>query len=296
MGARKKGLGRGLDALLSGTIGSAPEPGQAPSEHGVLRELPVDLIDRGRYQPRTHMDEDALEELAASIRAHGVVQPVTVRPVPGGRYELVAGERRWRGAQLAGLSTVPAMVRELADEAALPIGIIENIQREDLNAVEEANALRRLIDEFGLTHQAVADAIGRSRTAVSNMLRLLDLNPDVLALLDAGELEMGSARALLALPGARQSEAARVVVHKGMSTRETERMVRRLLAEDAGEQDKSRRPAATDPDVRRLEQELSDRLGTAVHFQQRRGGAGRVVIDYGSLDQLEGILGQLRGN
>ena len=189
--ARKKGLGRGLDALLSGGKVEPAAVAATPGGEGEMRELPVELIRRGRYQPRTHMDEGALDELASSIRAHGVVQPITVRPVGEGAFELVAGERRWRAAQRAGLATIPALVRELPDEVALPIGIIENIQREDLNAVEEAGALKRLIDEFGLTHQAAADAVGRSRAAVSNLLRLLDLPRDVLDLLERGDLEMG---------------------------------------------------------------------------------------------------------
>ena len=291
MAAKKRGLGRGLDALLSG--GGAVSTARADTDRrdGELRDLPVELIQRGRYQPRTHMDEAALDELAASIRAHGVVQPITVRPLSTGGYEIVAGERRWRAAQRAGLATIPALVRDLSDDVALPIGIIENIQREDLNAVEEASALKRLIDEFGPTHQAVADAIGRSRAAVSNLLRLLELQPEVLAMVERGDLEMGSARALLPLAAGQQLEVARAVVARGLSTRQTEHLVRGLQA--AGQ-----RPRKTahrvDPDIQQLEQKLSEHLGAAVQLKQRGKGSGKLVIRYGSLDQLDGILNHLR--
>ena len=293
MAAKRKGLGRGLDALLSGGKGAsaAAATGSPLAGEGELRQLPVELVQRGRYQPRTHMDDAALDDLAASIRAHGVVQPITVRPLDSGAYEIVAGERRWRAAQRAGLANVPALVRDLPDDVALPIGIIENIQREDLNAVEEAGALKRLIDEFGLTHQTAADAVGRSRAAVSNLLRLLELQPDVLAMLERGDIEMGSARALLGLEAKDQVEVARTVAARGLSTRQTEHLVR-------GIQSASKRPRKTparvDPDIQQLEQRLSEHLGTAVTLKQGGKGAGQLVIRYGSLDQLDGILGQLR--
>lgn len=292
-GARRKGLGRGLDALLSSGAGASASFERPAS--GELRELPIDLVERGRYQPRTHMDEEALAELAASIRAHGVVQPITVRPAAQGRYEIIAGERRWRAAQLAGLHTVPAIVRDVPDEAALPIGIIENVQREDLNPVEEAGALRRLVDEFGLTHQAVADAIGRSRSAVSNLLRVLDLEPSVLAMVDRGDLELGSARALLALDPVRQREAAKLVVGRGLSARATETLVRRMQRE-ASRSPETDKAARADPDVRRLEEELGERFGAPVRVRHDARGRGQLRIEYTSLEQLDGILARLRGD
>jgi ParB family chromosome partitioning protein len=283
MTTKKPRLGRGLDALLG-----AYEP--AAAEKDELKQLPIDLLQRGKYQPRTHMDKDALEELAASIKAQGVVQPIVVRPLNAGSYEIVAGERRWRAAQLAGLETVPAVVRHIPDEAAIAIALIENIQRENLNPIEEANALQRLIDEFGMTHQRVAEAVGRSRAAVTNLLRLLTLQADVREMLERGKMDMGHARALLALEGAQQSKAGRTVVDRGLSVRETETLVRRLL-EAPGPRKSGR---TTDPDIRALAQKLSDKLGAKVRIQHGRRGKGRLVIEYGSLDELDGILGHIR--
>ena len=284
--SRKKVLGRGLDALLSG---SAVAP--APGDERELRELPVDLIQRSRFQPRRHLDPDALEELARSIRARGVVQPVVVRPSGDGRlYELVAGERRWRAAQMAELATVPALVKELPDDAALAVALIENIQREDLNAIEEALTIGRLIDEFDLTHQEAGDAIGRSRAAVSNLLRLLELREDVRKRLEDGDLEMGHARALLSLEGEAQSRAAEEVVARALNVRQTEALVRRLAAAPA----ESPSPPPADPDLHRLENELGERLGAPVAIRHGQRGKGRVVIRYASLNELDGILARIR--
>jgi ParB family chromosome partitioning protein len=265
--------------------------GAAVADHQ-LRELPLDLIERGRYQPRTHMAPEALEELTQSIRARGVVQPIVVRPMADGRrFEIVAGERRWRAAQAAGLAEIPAVVREVADDAALAIALIENIQREDLNAIEEAAAVGRLIEEFSLTHQEAADAIGRSRVGVSNMLRLLDLGDEARTLVEQGELDMGHARALLALSGEVQDQAARQVVSRGLTARQTEELVRRLKAPaDA----KPGRVQDDDPDVRHLVEKLSEQLGARVQIVRAGGGKGRLVIHYSSLDELDGILEKIK--
>jgi ParB family chromosome partitioning protein len=250
----------------------------------------VEQLRRGRYQPRTDMDPDALEELAASIRAQGVVQPIVVRPLDEPeRYEIIAGERRWRAAQIAGLERVPVVVRDVPDQAAIAISLIENVQRENLNPVEEAQALKRLLDEFGLTHQQVADAVGRSRVTVTNLLRLLELQEEVRRLLEQRAIEMGHARALLALPAEQQGRAAREVAAKGLSVRDTERLVRRLLEPP--------RPApapTADPDVRRLQDNLAERLGAAVRIQHGRGGKGKLVIPYNSLDELDGIIAHIK--
>jgi len=288
MAAKKRGLGRGLDALLGGV-----ENNDQPTSSRVQSTLPVDLIGRGRYQPRRNFDEDKLRELADSIAAQGVVQPVVVRPVDGGRYELIAGERRWRAAQLAGLGEIPAVVREVDDQAAMAMGLIENIQRDDLNPLEEAQALLRLTEEFALTHQQAADAVGRSRAAVSNLLRLLDLNPEVKALIDQGRLEMGHARALLSLNGDQQSEAAARVAAKGLSVRETEALVRKLAEAPSAPAAKPA-PVAEDPDVKRLLGDLSDRLGARVQLKQDKKGKGQLIINYNSVDELDGILGHIR--
>ncbi len=284
---KKPGLGRGLDALL-GSASPAREAG--PSGEDSLRQLAVDLIQRGKYQPRVDMHTDTLQELADSIKAQGVVQPVVVRPIGGGRYELIAGERRWRAAQLAGLHDIPAVVRDVPDQAAIAMALIENIQREQLNPMEEANALQRLINEFELTHQQAAEAVGRSRAAVSNLLRLLSLNDDVKALVEHGQLEMGHARALLSLEGPAQSRAAQQVADKGLSVRETEQLVRRMNAPPAP---KPSRPAL-DPDVRRMQDELSERIGAKVQFQHGAKGNGKLVIQYNSLDELDGILAHIK--
>jgi len=287
--SKRRGLGRGLDALLGATadghLGAAVADNQ-------LRELPVDLIERGRYQPRTRMAPEALEELTQSIRARGVVQPIVVRPMADGRrFEIIAGERRWRAAQAAGLTEIPAVVREVADDAALAIALIENIQREDLNAIEEATAVGRLIEEFNLTHQEAADAIGRSRVGVSNMLRLLDLGDEARTLVEQGELDMGHARALLALNGEVQDQAARQVVSRGLTARRTEELVRRLKATAEA---KPGRVAGDDPDVRHLVEKLSEQLGARVQIMRGGGGKGRLVIHYSSLDELDGILEKIK--
>ncbi len=285
MAARRRGLGRDLTALLGASAPLAPGGEGEP-----LRHIPVERIRRGPWQPRRDFDPAALEELAASIRAQGVLQPVVVRPA-GDAYELVAGERRWRAAQMAGLAEVPAVVREVDDRTAAALALIENIQRRDLNPIEEARGLARLIEEHGLTHQEAAEAVGRSRAAVSNLLRLLELDAEVRDMLERGELEMGHARALLALPPARQREAAARVVARGLSVRETERLVRRLRAAAAPA---ARPPARRDPDVARLEQALSERLGAPVRLEHR-GRGGRIVIRYTSLEELDGILERLGG-
>jgi ParB family chromosome partitioning protein len=284
MTARHKGLGRGLDALLGG---SAARPREHQEE---LSQLAVGSLRPGKYQPRTRMDEASLAELADSIRARGVIQPIVVRPVGTNQYEILAGERRWRAARIAGLERVPALVREVADDAALGIGLIENIQREDLSPLEEANGLKRLIEEFRLTHEEVAQAIGRSRAGVTNLLRLLELAPAVQEMLQDGRIDMGHARALLSLSKSRQVEIAGQVVARGLSVRETERLVQH--ANDAP----VARGAARrlDADGRRLEEELCESLGASVHLKPRQGGKGSVVIGYSSLDELQGLVSRLK--
>jgi ParB family chromosome partitioning protein len=281
---RPKGLGRGLDALL---VSSDDDEGQRES----LQMLPVDRLRPGKYQPRTRMDAASLAELALSIKEQGVMQPILVRPVDGARFEIVAGERRWRAAQQAGLREVPALVRSVPDQAALAVALIENIQREDLNPLEEAKGLERLIDEFGLTHEAAAKAVGRSRSAVTNLLRLTSLAPPVQEYLLAGKLEMGHARALLALPVAQQSGAASRVVEAEMSVRDTERMVHALQIREQRTERKAR--AARDGDTLRLENEIGEHLGAVVRIEPGRKGAGRLVIRYSSLEQLDGIVERL---
>jgi ParB family chromosome partitioning protein len=288
---RKRGLGRGLDALLG--VGSAPRDGAEAPAGGGVATLPVDLIQRGRFQPRRDFNPESLQELADSIRAQGVVQPVVVRPLADGRYELIAGERRWRAAQMAELHEIPAVVRDVPDQAAMAMALIENIQRDDLNPLEEATALQRLLDEFGLTHQEVAQAVGKSRATVSNLLRLLELNEDVKVALASGQIEMGHARALLGLRGAAQSEAARLVARKGLSVRETEALVRRLV-EQAEHPAAPRREVRLDPDIRRLQDNLCERLGARVEIRHAKSGKGQLVIAYGSLDELDGILDRIQ--
>ncbi|MCU0832832.1 MAG: ParB/RepB/Spo0J family partition protein [Chromatiaceae bacterium] len=296
MSVKKRGLGRGLEALLGGAreIELGDEEGIAgASAQESLSSLPLDLIQRGRYQPRRDFDPDSLRELADSIAAQGVIQPIVVRPIGEGRYEIVAGERRWRASQQAGLREIPVVVRDVDEQAAIAIALIENIQRADLNPLEEAEALARLLTEFGLTHQQVAEAVGKSRTTVTNLLRLLELNDEVKGYLRGGRLEMGHARALLGLRGPQQSRAAGEVVARGLSVRETERRVRRLQLE--GEETPRTLPRVEpDPDVRRLQDDLTDRLGARVLIQQGRRGAGRLVIAYNSLDELDGILGHIK--
>ena len=284
MTTRHKGLGRGLDALLGG--------GAKARADGELAQLAIRSLRPGKYQPRTRMDQASLAELADSIRSRGILQPVVVRPVDDGDYEILAGERRWRAAQLAGLERIPALVREVSDDAALGIGLIENIQREDLNPIEEAAGLKRLIDEFRLTHDEVAKAVGRSRSAVTNMLRLLELAKAVQDMLLDGRLDMGHARALLGVGKARQVELAEQVAAKGLSVRETERLVQHSAAAPrAGA--KAARPRI-DADTRRLQDELSESLGASVTVKARKGGRGSLVIDYSSLEQLDGIVSRLK--
>ncbi len=285
--AKHKGLGRGLDALLGGTAVTEPR------EDDRLAQIAVTMLRPGKYQPRTRMDEASLAELAESIKARGVIQPVVVRTVGEAQYEILAGERRWRAARLAGLEHVPAVVREVPDEAALGIGLIENIQREDLNPIEEATGLKRLIDEFHLTHEEVARAIGRSRAGVTNLLRLLELAPAVQAFVQDGRIDMGHARALLAVSRARQVELAHQIAEKGLSVREAERLVQETTAAPRAA---PARGAKLDADARRLEEELAESLGAAVHLKPRRGGKGSIVIDYASLDELEGLVGRLKGS
>ena len=279
---RPKGLGRGLDALLAGTDEAAPSGEQ-------LQTISIDRLRPGKYQPRTRMDAESLAELALSIREQGIMQPILVRPVEGGRFEIVAGERRWRAAQQAGLREIPALVKNVPDQSALAVALIENIQREDLNPLEEARGLQRLIDEFGLTHDTAAKAIGRSRSAVSNLLRLNVLAPPVQEYVLAGSLEMGHARALLALAIDQQSGAAARVVDGALSVRETERLVHGLLNPAKRAARRKGKPAY-DADTARLENDLSERLGAVVHIEPGRQGAGRIVIRYSTLDQLDGIV------
>jgi ParB family transcriptional regulator, chromosome partitioning protein len=282
---RPKGLGRGLDALLAGND-------EASSSPETLQTLSVDRLRPGKYQPRAKMDAASLAELALSIKEQGVMQPILVRPVDGGVFEIVAGERRWRAAQQAGLREIPALVKNVPDQSALAVALIENIQREDLNPLEEANGLQRLIDEFGLTHEAAAKAVGRSRSAVSNLLRLTALAPPVQEYLLGGDLEMGHARALLALPAAQQSGVAARIVNAAMSVRETERLVQGLLNPAKRAARRKSKPAY-DADTARLENDLADRLGAVVHIEPGRQGAGRIVIRYSTLEQLDGIAERL---
>ena len=285
MTARHKGLGRGLDALLGGTV-----PARRDDEEQ-LAQIPVSSLRPGKYQPRTRMDEASLAELAESIRTRGVIQPIVVRPVGPSQYEILAGERRWRAARIANLERIPAVIREVPDEAALGIGLIENIQREDLNPIEEAAGLKRLIEEFSLTHEEVASAIGRSRVGVTNLLRLLELAPAVQAMVQEGSIDMGHARALLALSKARQVELAHQIAEKGLSVRDAERLV-----QESGHATKAVHRAATrlDSDSRRLQEELSESLGAQVRLKPRRGGKGCVLIEYASLDELQGLIGKLK--
>jgi ParB family chromosome partitioning protein len=285
---KKRGLGRGLDALLSGT--RADEPDVRTSSD--LRNLPLDMIQRGKYQPRINMHTESLEDLANSIRAQGVVQPIVVRALTApGSYEIIAGERRWRAAQLAGLQEIPAVVRNVSDHAAIAMALIENIQREDLNPLEEAIALQRLIDEFDMTHERVAVEVGRSRAAVTNLLRLLRLNDEVKRLLEVGSIDMGHARALLGLEGEPQSIAARTVVAKSLNVRETEQLVQRMQSPVTGNKPEPRR---IDPNIRKLQEDLTEKLGATVTFQHGAKGKGKVVIEYNDLDELEGILAHIK--
>ena len=288
---KKRGLGKSLDALLAYTsteTENAVETEGALSSQEKLSELPVDLIQRGKYQPRREMDSQALEELANSIRTQGIIQPLIVRPV-GNKYEIIAGERRYRAAKLAGLTNVPVIIRHIPDEAAIAIALIENIQREDLNPIEEAIALQRLIDEFGMTHQQVAEAVGKSRTSVTNLLRLLILPEEVKSMIEQGFLEMGHARTLITLPESLQLEAAQIIVSRGLSVRETENMVRRLQSPET-----ARNEEPLDPDIIHLQEKLSQQLKLRVAIQYNAKGKGKLVIHYRSLAELNGLLLQFQ--
>lgn len=295
MSAKKRGLGRGLNALLreannETTSADGTEAAQALSGYATLKKLPVERIQRGQYQPRRDIEPEALEELAESIKAQGVMQPIIVREIGPQKYEIIAGERRWRATQLAGLDTIPALVRELSDETALAMALIENIQREDLNAMEEAIALHRLQTEFELTQQEIATAVGKSRSTVANFLRLMSLPKETQVLLERGDIEMGHAKALLGLPQDQQAAAARWVVAKGLTVRETEAYVSRLLE---GDQNDSAKPPK-DPNIKALETELASKLGAKVQIQHGRKGKGKLVLAYNSLDELDGILAHIK--
>ena len=255
-----------------------------------MKHVPIELIQRGKYQPRTDMHEEALQELANSIKVQGVMQPIVIRPISADKYEIIAGERRWRACQIVGLDTIPAIIKPVGDEAAIAMSLIENIQRENLNPIEEAMALKRLQDEFELTQQEVADAVGKSRTSVTNLIRLIGLSIDVRRMLEHGDLEMGHARALLSLPDIQQSEAGRTVVGRGLSVRQTESLVRRLIA-GGGE---ARASKLIDPDIKNLEENLAEKLGTQVMIQHSAKGKGRLVLKYNSLDELDGILAHIK--
>ncbi|MFT6388904.1 MAG: ParB family chromosome partitioning protein [Cellvibrionaceae bacterium] len=301
MATKRKGLGRGLDALLGGgntSVKSAPTidtdtsdqtDSTNTSKNEELKYVPIDLIQRGKYQPRRDMHPEALEELAESIKAQGVIQPIVIRPISADKYEIIAGERRWRATQIAGLDTIPAVVRDVPDEAAIAMALIENIQREDLNPIEEAMALKRLQDEFELTHQEVADAVGKSRTAVTNLLRLISLDGEVKKLLEHGDIEMGHARSVLSLEPLTQRDVAQQVVGKSLSVRQTEALVRRL------QEDKKQIEPQTvsTPDLQKLEEGLSDKIGVPVMIQHTAKGKGKLVLKYNSLDELDGILAHM---
>ena len=285
--AKLKGLGRGLDALLGG---DEPAPAASAATPGdTLRELPVDQLQPGKYQPRSRMDQEALKELAESIKTQGVIQPILVRAVADGKFEIIAGERRWRAARMAGLQSVPIVVRDIPDHQVLAVALIENIQREDLNPLEQAIGIQRLTNEFGLTHQAAAEALGRSRAAITNLLRLLELAPPVRDMLAEGKLDMGHARALLALPALRQVELAREIAAKGMTVREVEKRVGELVSRA-----KPRIPRTVDRDVERLQEDLAQKLGTAVQIKQKPQGRGLLIVEYGSLDQLDVLIEKLK--
>lgn len=316
MAAKKRGLGRGLNALLGSAAevnqltDPAPAPttpptdgagatdnGQTPANQNTashdnngLKHISVELIQRGTYQPRVHFEPESLQELAESIKAQGVVQPIVVRPIAGGRFELIAGERRWRATQLAGLQEIPAVIKDLNDQAAAAVSLIENIQRENLNPLEESRALQRLIDEFDMTHQQVAEAVSRSRAMVTNLLRLKDLNEDVKLMVDERKLDMGHARALLALTGHEQSVLAKQASEHGWSVRETEKRVKQQLNPAIKTAEVS---AKTDPDIKRLQEQVSERLGAPVEVQHKSTGKGKLVINYSSLDELDGILNKI---
>ncbi|MFK5914631.1 MAG: ParB/RepB/Spo0J family partition protein [Woeseiaceae bacterium] len=303
--AKKRGLGKGLEALLGSgvnhlkdddatqvSVKSKSDSANADSKNDMFQILAVDVIQRGRYQPRTNFNVDALQELADSIKAQGVVQPIVVRPLTAtpGQYEIVAGERRWRAAQLAGLHEIPAIIRDFSDQETMAVGLIENIQRQDLNPIEEAKALVRLVEEFGLTHQEAADAVGRSRVSVSNLLRLLTLETDVRHMLEDGQIEMGHARAILGLDKTKQMQAAKEVVKKGLSVRETEQLVRKMNKPEVTQDKKT----GIDPDIHKLQTDLSEKLGAKVVFQHGNNGKGKMLVHYNSVDELDGILEHIK--
>jgi len=295
--AKKKRLGRGLDALLSKPMVAISRPDSASEDSEGLKNLPLELLQRGQYQPRVDMRQDSLQELAESIKQQGIVQPIVVRPISKKgdtqHYEIIAGERRWRAAQMAGLADIPAIVRDVSDDSAIAMALIENIQRENLNPLEEARALDRLIREFDLTHAEAAKAVGRSRASVSNLLRLQDLSDKVKPLLEDRQIEMGHARALLSISEpSQQFAAARQVIKKGLSVRNTEKLVKQML--DGGNAAPAKQVPAQDGDIRRLEIEVSEKLGAKVRVEHTPKGAGRIVINYNSLDELDGILKHIR--
>lgn len=291
MTEKKHGLGRGLSELGLNELLSDLDPSTTNTYKSVeLKKLPIEAIQPGRYQPRQHMMQEDLEDLANSIRSQGIIQPIVVRRV-GNDYEIIAGERRWRAAQLTDLKEVPVIIRDIPDEAAIAMSLIENIQRQDLNVIEEAVALQRLIDEFSMTHQGVADAIGKSRASVTNILRLLKLNPDVRELVEQGQIDMGHARALLALEGLEQSEVAKNIVTRGLSVRETEKLIRQR--QHPNQREKVETPPPIDPDIARLQNDLSERLGAVVNIQYNTKGKGKLVIEYNNIDELEGILDKI---
>lgn len=290
--AKRRGLGRGLDALLTSTPNMMEDVAQSnltSVEDSELQYLPIEQLQQGKYQPRKDMSSEALEDLSNSIRSQGIIQPIVVRNVSENSYEIIAGERRWRAAQLAEIDKIPCIIKNVADEAAIAIALIENIQREDLNAMEEAIALERLLIEFELTHQEVADAVGKSRTTVSNLLRLNKLNDDVKTLLEHGDIEMGHARALLALEEDLQSNTARTVVAKDLSVRETEALIKKIQTPEKIAEDKEK-----DPDTKKLEQDLSEKFGSQVTIAHNKKGKGKLVISYTNLEELDGIVARFR--
>ncbi len=282
MNVKKRGLGRGLDALL-GDVSTTQE------RHHALETLPIEYLQRGKYQPRKDINPEKLQELANSIKAQGIIQPIVVRSIAHNQYEIVAGERRWRAAQLAGLAEVPVVIKDVDDHAAMAIALIENIQREDLNPLEEADALKRLLEEFSMTHQQIADAIGKSRATVTNLLRLIDLQPEVKTLLINKQLDMGHARALLALDGNKQIEAARKIVKDGLTVRAAERLIRELQLDP-----KPAKVKVIDHDTVRLQDDLTAKLGAKVVIDHKDNGTGKVVITYSSLEELDGIIEQIK--
>jgi len=295
MSPKNKGLGRGLDALLATSRSHADKQRQDADsnagEQSDLKNIPIEFMQPGKYQPRKDMSPEALEELAASIRSQGIIQPIVVRQIDNDKYEIIAGERRWRAAQLAKLEVMPCLIKDVPDDAAVAIALIENIQREDLNAMEEAQALDRLMVEFKLTHQQVADAVGKSRTTVTNLMRLNSLQDDVKRLLEYGDIDMGHARALLSLDGDVQSDTAKLVADKGLTVRETENLVKKTQSDiDNPQPEKDKKETKIDPDVKRLETSLSENFGTHVQIAHNNKGKGKLVINFSDLEQLDGIL------